>query len=184
MTGVRESRDYVTFAWTDARVEQLRTLHAEGLAFSLIGDQLGISRNACIGKAARLGLSARPHFVNTPVRRLSPEEQASRAERHRIRKLANARARLAKASRGVSLPPQPLPPPPPVPLECRPCTLLELTRDTCRFPIGDPGADGFHFCGAQPRDGLPYCAQHHAIAYQAPPSRQRRPFIPTRGAAA
>ena len=36
---------------------------------------------------------------------------------------------------------------------------------TCCWPIGDPGTPGFHFCGATPLPGKPYCAEHAQIAY-------------------
>ncbi len=36
---------------------------------------------------------------------------------------------------------------------------------SCCWPIGDPGTPGFHFCGATPLSGKPYCAEHAAIAY-------------------
>ncbi|GAB6855470.1 GcrA family cell cycle regulator [Asaia astilbis] len=50
--------------------------------------------------------------------------------------------------------------------------LRPLTADTsprrgpsCCWPNGDPGTPGFHFCGAKPVAGKPYCAEHCAIAY-------------------
>ena len=50
--------------------------------------------------------------------------------------------------------------------------LRPLTADTsprrgpsCCWPNGDPGTPGFHFCGAKPVPGKPYCAEHCAIAY-------------------
>lgn len=36
---------------------------------------------------------------------------------------------------------------------------------TCQWPHGNPGEPGFHFCGAGPLPGKPYCAEHAAIAY-------------------
>lgn len=36
---------------------------------------------------------------------------------------------------------------------------------SCCWPFGDPGTPGFHFCGAKPLPGKPYCAEHAAIAY-------------------
>jgi len=45
-------------------------------------------------------------------------------------------------------------------------SLLELTEKTCRYPYGDPKQAGFHFCGCETLPGLPYCAEHAAIAYQ------------------
>lgn len=45
--------------------------------------------------------------------------------------------------------------------ETRVISLLELTTDTCKWPIGDPQDAGFGFCGCQPLKGRPYCAKHH-----------------------
>ena len=50
--------------WTDERVEKLKKLWSEGLSASQIAAQLGgVSRNAVIGKAHRLGLKSRPSPV-------------------------------------------------------------------------------------------------------------------------
>ena len=50
-----------------------------------------------------------------------------------------------------------------------PSVVLFPDRGHCVYPIGDPGDDGFHFCGAAIRDGSPYCADHHRICYQRAP---------------
>jgi GcrA cell cycle regulator len=56
-------------------------------------------------------------------------------------------------------------------------TLLELTEETCRWPIGDPGQADFFFCGGRTITSLPYCAYHSRVAYQPPNLRRdRRPF--------
>ena len=39
-------------------------------------------------------------------------------------------------------------------------SLLELEDHDCRWPIGDPQKDGFHFCGAEQVRGQPYCPYH------------------------
>ena len=36
----------------------------------------------------------------------------------------------------------------------------------CKWPIGDPRQPDFHFCCSESEPGLPYCAEHAAIAYQ------------------
>jgi GcrA cell cycle regulator len=53
-------------------------------------------------------------------------------------------------------------------------TLLELTEETCRWPIGDPGSTDFFYCGGQTVTGLPYCAYHSRVAYQPPRVRRDR----------
>jgi GcrA cell cycle regulator len=58
-------------SWTDERIERLKELWTRGMTASQIADELGgVSRNAVIGKAHRLGLQARP----SPVKPHEPHE--------------------------------------------------------------------------------------------------------------
>jgi GcrA cell cycle regulator len=51
-------------SWTEERIERLKAMWTEGATASQIADELGgVSRNAVIGKAHRLGLEARPSPV-------------------------------------------------------------------------------------------------------------------------
>jgi len=43
--------------------------------------------------------------------------------------------------------------------------LLDLKINTCRWPIGDPKDEDFHFCGEQTVIGKPYCLAHCQEAY-------------------
>ena len=43
--------------------------------------------------------------------------------------------------------------------------VVEFSGPSCSWPIGHPGEKHFHFCGAQPLTGKPYCAEHAALAY-------------------
>ena len=53
-------------SWTDERIDRLKAMWAEGSTASQIAEDLGgVSRNAVIGKAHRLGLESRP----SPVKR-------------------------------------------------------------------------------------------------------------------
>jgi GcrA cell cycle regulator len=54
----------MTMSWTDERIDRLKDLWTRGMTASQIADELGgVSRNAVIGKAHRLGLQARPSPV-------------------------------------------------------------------------------------------------------------------------
>ena len=52
-------------------------------------------------------------------------------------------------------------------------TILTLTETTCRWPIGDPAAEDFHFCGGASEIGQPYCQYHSKIATQPAQPRRR-----------
>ncbi|WP_017672352.1 GcrA family cell cycle regulator [Blastomonas sp. AAP53] len=66
-------------SWTDERIDQLKTMWEKGLTASQIAEELGgVSRNAVIGKAHRLGLKSRP----SPVKpgEAKPKPAAKKAE--------------------------------------------------------------------------------------------------------
>jgi GcrA cell cycle regulator len=73
-TRVHEFIGKVFMSWTDQRIDQLKTLWEKGLTASQIADELGgVSRNAVIGKAHRLGLKSRP----SPVKANEPDKKAA-----------------------------------------------------------------------------------------------------------
>ncbi len=47
-------------------------------------------------------------------------------------------------------------------------SLTDLDNHTCRWPLGDPKDENFHFCGKKVRIGQTYCEEHAAIAYVKP----------------
>ena len=55
--------------WTPDLMDRLTALWSEGLPTAEIGRRLGISKNAVIGKAHRLVLTARPSPLKSPPRR-------------------------------------------------------------------------------------------------------------------
>ncbi len=63
------------------------------------------------------------------------------------------------------------PPPPPEKkeevVETKKTSLLDLTEQTCKWPIGHPGDANFYFCGKPSRPGVPYCPDHCLMAFQA-----------------
>ena len=84
-------------SWTDERIEQLRTMWTKGMTASQIAEELGgVSRNAVIGKAHRLGLQSRP----SPVKANDGEDAPARkpaAPRAKPTPAAPAAAPVAKA---------------------------------------------------------------------------------------
>lgn len=131
--------------WNDERVAALTKLWRDGLSASQVARHLGgVTRNAVIGKAHRLGLTVRD-APSRPV--LGPAPAA------RIR--AEIRAAPPPARRPETAPPvRP-------PIEVAPtATLMTLEDDGCRWPIGDPARPGFGFCGRARRRGRVYCDEH------------------------
>ncbi|MBU6206483.1 MAG: GcrA cell cycle regulator, partial [Alphaproteobacteria bacterium] len=65
-------------SWTESRIEQLKTLWTRGLSASQIAEELGgVSRNAVIGKAHRLGLQGRPSPVKGSENEVAAETEAT-----------------------------------------------------------------------------------------------------------
>ena len=94
-------------AWTDERIDQLKNMWTKGLTASQIAEELGgVSRNAVIGKAHRLGLQSRP----SPVKEKDGSAPAPKKA---------AAPRTAPAPREAAPPPPreraPAPTPPPAP---------------------------------------------------------------------
>jgi GcrA cell cycle regulator len=101
-------------SWTDERIEQLRNMWEKGLTASQIADELGgVSRNAVIGKAHRLGLKSRPSPVKAtdkPVKAPAPKVAAPAAPKPAAAPAA-PRAAAPTAPRPAAAPPKAEPKP-------------------------------------------------------------------------
>jgi len=140
-------------AWTDDRIDVLRKLWGSGFSASQIAKELGegVTRNAVIGKAHRLGLEKRPSPVKTDKTKKAAKPKAAPPPKKE------------KVSSNSTV------------------TLLDLTDRMCKWPSGHPGDDDFHFCGKNSQPGMPYCGKHCLEAYQAqPPRRDKAKARPTR----
>lgn len=162
--------------WTDERVETLKKLWSDGWSASQIAAELGgVTRNAVIGKVHRLGLSGR---AKSPTAAAPRQRKPRSAHAHMLRvarPVVRGNTALAHAYE-VEVEAEPELANNVIPLGQR-RTLLQLTEETCRWPIGDPGQADFFFCGGRTVSGLPYCAYHSRVAYQpANIRRDRRPF--------
>jgi GcrA cell cycle regulator len=165
-------------SWTDERVELLKKLWADGLSASQIAGELGgITRNAVIGKVHRLGLSGRAKSSSSGAAR--PRKVRPPGMMRVSRPSMRGNTALAHAYEH-DLEPEPELIDNIIPMGQR-RTILELTEDTCRWPIGDPGSPDFFFCGGNTVSSLPYCSHHSRVAYQPASDRRRNPRPPFRG---
>ncbi|WP_374765167.1 GcrA family cell cycle regulator [Yunchengibacter salinarum] len=86
-------------AWTDERIETLRTLWDQGLSASQIAKELGegVTRNAVIGKAHRLGLKSRPSPVkNDKAKARGTSRKTARKQEKTLVSLLDLTDRMCK----------------------------------------------------------------------------------------
>ena len=131
-------------SWTDERIEQLKKLWEDGQTASQIAEELGgVSRNAVIGKAHRLGLQSRP----SPVKAAADSSKAGGAAPARKAPAPKVEAAPVEEVREVK--PQvakPAPTPAPAPVEAKPAPAptpaVDLDFDLPSFnPEPEPASD-------------------------------------------
>ncbi len=143
-------------SWTDDRVSLLKKLWGEGHTAAEIAKQLGgVTRNAVIGKAHRMKLSNRVSPIQQNKKPANKNVERKVVEKPKVVVSKKTRpviveSAIANESQSGKL-----------------YTLSELKPRMCRWPCGDPQEDGFGFCGEESMPGLPYCAEHSKVAYQA-----------------
>ncbi|MBU6474957.1 MAG: GcrA cell cycle regulator [Alphaproteobacteria bacterium] len=170
-------------SWTDERIALLKKMWKEGKSAADIAKTLGkgVTRNAVIGKAHRMGLSNRPSpikktgVVAKPVAKKDPPRKSAPPKPVARKTAGDARKPVAPVIvSGVKnnplARPEPVEPRKIEKEEIPPgggVALIDLTERMCRWPIGDPREDDFTFCGRGIRSGTPYCPDHAGMAYQS-----------------
>jgi GcrA cell cycle regulator len=87
-------------SWTDERIDRLKSMWEKGLTASQIADELGgVSRNAVIGKAHRLGLKSRPSPVKANETDAKPAPATAKAKPKAAEKVAPRAAAPAQPER-------------------------------------------------------------------------------------
>lgn len=142
--------------WNEERLTLLISHFEAGLSCRQIAAEIGVSRNAVIGKLSRLNLTRRTEPAPHPA----PHRTAGKARGPKLGPRAQYRilAAIYQAPR-CGIDDEPID-------ESHRCSLLELGANNCRWPISTPGADDFRFCGNVQVEGLPYCPGHSRLAYR------------------
>ncbi len=146
--------------WADEHSQALRELLAKRLSFSEIAKAINArfntdySRNATIGRATRMGLSApdRPEKPVRPKRQRKQHALQQPKQRARVSEFQTLRPVFERAAalklRCVGLSPRHL-------------SVTELEADDCRYPYGgDRDGEAITFCGHPKREGSSYCVSH------------------------
>ena len=145
--------------WNEEKVTKLKELWGKGNTASQIASIIGgISRNAVIGKAHRLNLSAK---IKTRASIANPSSDDSYEEKNSIQK----RGRKSKFQSLIiekDFEPE------------NPKQLEELDESSCKWPIGHPEEETFYFCGRSSLKDFSYCKLHLLYAYQ-PKGRKEEP---------
>ena len=139
-------------SWTEEKVAKLKELWGKGNTASQIAEIIGgISRNAVIGKAHRLNLSAK---IKTRASSNINNNFKSNNQNN-INKLTRGRkSRFKSLIIEKDFEPE------------NPKQLEELNENSCKWPIGHPNEKSFYFCGRTSLKDFSYCRLHLLYAYQ------------------
>ena len=139
-------------SWTEEKVAKLKELWGKGNTASQIAEIIGgISRNAVIGKAHRLNLSAK-----IKTRSVTSNENFNNSVENKNNKLINKSRRSKFKSLLIDKDFEPE----------NPKQLEELDENSCKWPIGHPDENDFYFCGRTSLKDFSYCKLHLLYAYQ------------------
>jgi len=138
-------------SWNDQKVNKLKELWGKGNTASQIAEIIGgISRNAVIGKAHRLNLSAK---IKTRAATSNQSFENSQIEKNNNPKLGR-KSKFKSLIIEKDFEPE------------NPKQLEELDEGSCKWPIGHPDEESFYFCGRSSLKDFSYCKLHLLYAYQ------------------
>ena len=139
-------------SWTEEKVTKLKELWGKGNTASEIAQIIGgISRNAVIGKAHRLNLSAK---IKTRTATSSQNFDNSTNEKNTRTTRRGRKSKFKSLIIEKDFEPE------------NPKQLEELDENSCKWPIGHPDEKSFYFCGRSSLKDFSYCKLHLLYAYQ------------------
>jgi GcrA cell cycle regulator len=171
--------------WTPATLNKMKALLEKGMSTAEIGKKIGMSKNAVVGKLNRLGWNSKAK--DAPVKKIAQKKEIV-IKVNPVKKGSGVKAVAAAKDKKN-----------PATAAAKPAAgttkttdtkgakknlvahqhmiqhaveLAMLRSDQCRWPIGNPDSDKFHFCGEKVFPGKPYCYEHCRAAYQMMPPKK------------
>ena len=138
-------------SWTDTKVAKLKELWGKGQTASQIAEIIGgVSRNAVIGKAHRLNLSAKIKARSTITQHNSGKIAPTNSYLKRVSRKQKFRSLLLDKNFEPA----------------RNLQLEELNENTCKYMEGHPDEKDSSFCGRKTIEKFSYCPLHLMIVFQ------------------
>ena len=190
--------------WDSGMLKKLKALVGKGLSTSEMGKKLGMSKNAVVGKLNRLGWNAKASepvakkktkkeakeskvAVKKPVKSAVAKKVvekkpkvvvAKKTKETKLKPVAvkqgsrnaikiNSVIKTASKKTKKDLALHEL-------LIQHALQMAGLKPNQCRWPMGDPDSENFHFCGETVFTGKPYCYEHCRQAYQLTPPKKKQ----------
>ena len=137
-------------SWTEEKTDKLKELWGKGQTASQIAEIIGgVTRNAVIGKAHRLNLSAK--IITRPA--ISQGIRAKKSNNNQIQRRGR-KNRFKSLLLDKNFEP------------AKNLHLEELTDDTCKYMEGHPDEKESSFCGRKNVEKFSYCPLHLMIVFQ------------------